>query len=143
MKMDRQRFKGIVNPSVMLSPLTREEAVLSSKIEGTQATADEVLEHEAGLIKEGEKSKDIQEIINYREALHSAHHHLNDRPITLSFVRELHKVLLDSVRGQDKSPGNFRNEQNWMRYSGSIIHSSKSSPIVGIFGELATVSTIR
>ena len=52
-------LQGIVNPSIMLSPLTNEEAVLSSKIEGTQATVDEVLEQEAGILKEGEKAKDI------------------------------------------------------------------------------------
>ena len=51
---------GIPNPAVMLSPLTTQEAVLSSKIEGTQATVDEVLEQEAGLLKEGEKFKDIK-----------------------------------------------------------------------------------
>jgi Fic family protein len=60
----------------MLSPLINEEAVLSSKIEGAQATVDEVLEQEAGLLKEGEKFKDIQEIVNYREALRSAHYYL-------------------------------------------------------------------
>ena len=71
-------LQGIVNPSVMLSPLANEEAVLSSRIEGTQATVDEVLEQEAGLIKEGEKGKDIQEIINYREAMLSAQGYLVD-----------------------------------------------------------------
>lgn len=65
-------LQGIVNPSVMLSPLTNEEAVLSSRIEGTQATVDEVLEQEAGMIKVGEKGEDIREIINHREALRSA-----------------------------------------------------------------------
>jgi Fic family protein len=80
-------LQGIVNPSVMLSPLTNEEAVLSSKIEGTQAKVDEVLEREAGLLKEGEKFKDIQEIVNYREALRSAHYYLEERPLSLSFVR--------------------------------------------------------
>ena len=65
-------LQGVLNPSVMLSPLTNEEAVLSSKIEGTQATVEEVLEQEAGKIKEGKKFHDIQEIINYRKALLSA-----------------------------------------------------------------------
>ncbi|MFO7736301.1 MAG: Fic/DOC family N-terminal domain-containing protein [bacterium] len=55
-------LQGIVNPSILLSPLTTNEAVLSSKIEGTQATLDEVLEHEAGINSSGEKEKDIQEI---------------------------------------------------------------------------------
>ena len=121
-------LQGVVNPSVMLSPLTTEEAVLSSKIEGTQATVDEVLEQEAGLIKEGEKYNDIQEIINYREALRSAHDHLSERPITLSFVRELHKILLNSVRGQDKTPGEFRKDQNWIGTAGCTIEQASFVP---------------
>ena len=91
----------------MLSPLTTREAVLSSKIEGTQATVDEVLEQEAGLIKEGEKYKDIQEISNYRLALSQAAQHLLDYPIRLALIREIHKILLNSVRGKDKTPGEF------------------------------------
>lgn len=121
-------LQGIVNPSIMLSPLTNEEAVLSSKIEGTQATVDEVLEQEAGILKDGEKAKDIQEIINYREALQSAHHYLNERPITLSFVRELHKILLNSVRGQDKTPGDFRKEQNWIGRYGCTLEQASFVP---------------
>ncbi len=121
-------LQGIVNPSVMLSPLTNEEAVLSSKIEGTQATVDEVLEQEAGIFKEGEKGKDIQEILNYRKALHFGHHYLEERPITLSFVRELHKILMDSVRGQNKNPGEFRDEQNWIGKYGSTIENATFVP---------------
>ncbi|MDX9964020.1 Fic/DOC family N-terminal domain-containing protein [Desulfobacter postgatei] len=122
-------LQGIPNPSVMLSPLTTQEAVLSSKIEGTQATIDEVLEQEAGLIKEGEKFKDIQEISNYRKALFSAREYLKDYPIRLSFVRELHRILLDSVRGQDKTPGEFRKDQNWIgNYGCTIEHASFVPP---------------
>ena len=84
---------GIPNPAVMLSPLTTQEAVLSSKIEGTQATVDEVLEQEAGLLKEGEKYEDIREISNYRQALYQAREYLKDYPIRLAFVRELHFVM--------------------------------------------------
>lgn len=121
-------LQGIVNPSVMLSPLTNEEAVLSSKIEGTQATVDEVLEQEAGIIKDGEKGKDIQEIINYRKALHSAHDYLDERPITLSFVRELHKILLNSARGQGKTPGEFRKDQNWIGKYGCTVKQASFVP---------------
>ena len=71
-------LQGIPNPAVMLSPLTTQEAVLSSKIEGTQATVDEVLEQEAGMLKDGEKYKDIQEISNYRKALYKSTKHLED-----------------------------------------------------------------
>ncbi len=109
-------LQGIVNPQVLLSPLTMQEAVLSSRIEGTQATLDEVLEQEAGLIenKSVEKTQDIQEIVNYRKALMLAKDVLNEQPITLSLVRQMHKILLDSVRGKDKLPGEFRKDQNWI-----------------------------
>ncbi|MBC8414096.1 Fic family protein, partial [bacterium] len=121
-------LQGIVNPAIMLSPLTNEEAVLSSKIEGTQATVDEVLEQEAGLIKEGEKYKDIQEIINYRDALRSSQEYLDERPINLSFVRELHKILLTSARGQDKTPGEFRKDRNWIGTYGCTMEQASFVP---------------
>lgn len=121
-------LQGIPNPAVMLSPLTTQEAVLSSKIEGTQATVDEVLEQEAGLLKEGEKFKDIQEISNYRLALFRARDYLQDYPIRLGFVRELHRILMDSVRGQDKMPGEFRTEQNWIGKHGCSIEQASFVP---------------
>ncbi len=121
-------LQGITNPQIMLSPLTNEEAVLSSKIEGTQATVVEVLEQEAGMIKTGEKHKDIQEIINYRTALKESHTYLDDRPITLSFVLQLHKILLSSVRGQDKTPGEFRKDQNWIGSYGCTMEQASFVP---------------
>ena len=121
-------LQGIPNPAVMLSPLTTQEAVLSSKIEGTQATVDEVLEQEAGLLKEGEKFQDIQEISNYRQALYSAREHLKDYPIRLSFVRELHRILMNSVRGQDKTPGAFRLDQNWIGKHGCSMEQASFVP---------------
>lgn len=119
---------GIPNPAVMLSPLTTQEAVLSSRIEGTQATVDEVLEQEAGLLKEGEKFKDIQEISNYRTALRQAREYLKDYPIRLGFVRELHRTLMDSVRGQDKAPGEFRVDQNWIGTPGCTVDEATFVP---------------
>ncbi len=121
-------LQGIPNPAVMLSPLTTQEAVLSSKIEGTQATVDEVLEQEAGLIKEGEKYKDIQEISNYRLALFQASEHLRDYPIRLGLIREIHKILLNSVRGQNKTPGEFRKDQNWIGKPGCTIEEASFIP---------------
>ena len=121
-------LQGIPNPAVMLSPLTTQEAVLSSKIEGTQATVDEVLEQEAGLLKEGEKFQDIQEISNYREALYSAREYLKDYPIRLGFVRELHRILMSSVRGRDKTPGEFRVDQNWIGKHGCTMEQASFVP---------------
>jgi Fic family protein len=121
-------LQGLINPSVMLSPLTTQEAVLSSRIEGTQATLDEVLEHEAGNIKLGEKGNDIQEIVNYRSALIRAYEYLQERPITLSLVRQMHRLLMSSVRGQDKSPGEFRKDQNWIGKPGCTIEEATFVP---------------
>ncbi len=121
-------LQSIPNPAVMLSPLTTQEAVLSSKIEGTQATVDEVLEQEAGLLKEGEKFQDIQEISSYRQALYAAREHLKDYPIRLSFVRELHRILMSSVRGQDKTPGEFRKDQNWIGKHGCSMEQATFIP---------------
>lgn len=121
-------LQGIPNPAVTLSPLTTQEAVLSSKIEGTQATVDEVLEHEAGMLKEGEKLHDIQEITNYRKALFEAQHYLADYPLRLNFVLSLHKILLDSVRGANKTPGEFRRTQNWIGAYGSDIAQATYVP---------------
>lgn len=121
-------LQSIPNPALMLAPLTTREAVLSSKIEGTQATVDEVLAQDAGIMKEGEKYQDIQEISNYRQALNIAHAHLKDYPIRLSFVQGLHRELMSSVRGQDKTPGEFRREQNWIGTAGCTIDQATFVP---------------
>lgn len=121
-------LQGIVNPAVLLSPLTTREAVLSSKIEGTQATLDEVLEHDAGQSFTGEKSQDIQEVVNYRTALQLAADALAHRPLSLSLVREMHSQLMDSVRGANKEPGVFRRDQNWIGRPGCSIEEASYVP---------------
>jgi Fic family protein len=114
------RFEGMltnmVNPDVLLSPLTTREAVLSSRIEGTQASLEEVLEYEAdpnGPI-ESQKQNDIQEILNYRKAMRHAVETLKTRPLCINLIKELHAILLDSARGRNKDPGNFRRIQNYI-----------------------------
>ncbi len=121
-------LQSVINPSVMLSPLTNREAVLSSKIEGTQATVDEVLEYEAGIDFGGEKVKDIQEIVNYRKTLMLATEALADRPLSLPLIRQMHGVLMGSVRGAGKNPGEFRREQNWLGTEGCTIEQATFVP---------------
>lgn len=121
-------LQGIVNPDILLSPLTIEEATFSSRLEGTQATVDDVYEHEAGIRKSPEQINDIQEISNYRKALRLGQQHLEAYPISLPFIRELHRCLLDSVRGKDKSPGEFRVEQNWIGPIGCGIEQATFVP---------------
>jgi len=121
-------LQSIVNPSVLLSPMTTQEAVLSSKIEGTQATLDEVLEHEAGQIYNKEKTLDIQEIVNYRTALTLASEGLEHQPLTLSLLKHMHGILMNDVRGQDKTPGEFRKDQNWIGHAGCSIEEATFVP---------------
>ena len=126
------RFDGtlqsMINPELLLSPLRTQEAVLSSRIEGTQATLRDVLEFEATGEEKPEKAHDIQEILNYRTALQTAVESLNDRPISLNLIKRIHSILLDSVRGQNMSRGEFRRKQNWIGRPGSPVEQARFVP---------------
>lgn len=120
---------GMINPEVLLSPLTTQEAVQSSKIEGTRATLGEVFEFEAGESeKSAERIADIQEIINYRSASRMAVSELQDHPITLNLIKDIHDRLMDSVRGFDKSRGEFRRSQNWIGRPGCQLEEATFIP---------------
>jgi len=123
-------LQSLINPAVLLSPLTTNEAVLSSRIEGTQASLGEVLEYDAGLDtgKSPSKNEDIKEISNYRKVLRIAEDELKNRPISLNFIKSLHEVLLDSVRGKNKEPGRFRKDQNWIGKKGTPIENARFIP---------------
>jgi Fic family protein len=124
-------LQGVPNPNVLLSPLTAQEAVLSSRIEGTQATLGEVLEFEA----EGElfdestpKKADIREVLNYRAALNEAIRLLNELPLSQRLIRGAHKVLMQGVRGHNKSPGEYRRIPNWIGPKGCTIEQARFVP---------------
>lgn len=123
-------LQGIINPQIFLSPLTTKEAVLSSRIEGTQATLEEVLEFEASQKTDitTEREKDIQEIINYRKSIRFAVEWLEKKPITLNLIKEIHNILLDSVRGRDKGRGRFRTLQNWIGKPGTPMEQASYIP---------------
>lgn len=119
----------IINPRVLLSPLTSNEAVLSSKIEGTQVSLMEMMKHEAGEDQPDERKRnDLKEVGNYRRALMIAEKYLEDRPITLQLIRELHSMLMNDVRGGDKTPGQFRTEQNWIGPKGCTMEQARFIP---------------
>src|SRR3972149_12285004 len=87
-------LRATPNPDILLSPLTTQEAVLSTRIEGTRATLGEVLKFEAGeLVPEEEKRQDIEEIVNYRRALRAAEASLERRPFNPHPFPGLHRVL--------------------------------------------------
>lgn len=120
------------NATVLLSPLTTQEAVLSSRIEGTQATIGEVLQYEAaGATDElsDRKREDIEEVLNYRRAMRQAVERMHDLPLCNRFIRELHGTLMSGVRGDDKSPGEFRGIQNYIAAPGRTIEHARYIPI--------------
>jgi len=121
---------GIVNPEVLLSPLTTREAVLSSRIEGTQASLEDVLQFEADADNKlgVEKQRDIQEILNYRTALTRAVDDLQHRPIHVNMIRDLHRILLTSVRGREREPGEIRRIQNYIAPPGTPIEHATFVP---------------
>lgn len=121
-------LESLVNPQVLLSPLLTKEAELSSKIEGTIATANEVYQRQAGEEFEPEKDADIVEIINYRSTLRQASEEIKERPISLHMIRQMHDLLMRGVRGQTKNPGQFRTTQNWIGPKGSRIEQADYVP---------------
>jgi len=121
---------AIPNPDVLLSPLTTQEAVLSSRIEGTQATMGEVLEFEAGATPSSEERReDIQEILNYRQAMYKAESLLEKTPLSLRVIKEIHRELLSGVRGQSREPGEFRRVPNWIGPPGCPLEEARFVPI--------------
>ncbi len=114
--------------NVLLSPMMTQEAVLSSRIEGTRSTIDEVYSLEAGEESTEEQRLDVQEILNYREAMRYATASLENRGLTLGLVKEMHAILLQSGRGQNKRPGLVRDTQNWIGTPGCTIEQASYVP---------------
>ena len=121
-------LESLVNSEVLLSPLIMKEAELSSRIEGTIATANEVYQQQAGEEFEPEKSADIQEISNYRHTLRVAGGIIEDRPFSLHLLRQMHDTLMEGVRGENKNPGKFRTTQNWIGPKGCPIEEASYVP---------------
>ena len=119
------RFDGIlhamINPELLLSPLTTQEAVWSSRIEGTQASLEEVLRQDVAPRKDAEHKDDIQEVQNYREAMTKAVPWLRQSDLDLKLICRIHKVLMAGVRGEAKRPGVIRTTQNHIGYRGDPI----------------------
>lgn len=121
-------LQGIPNPRVLLSPLTTKEAVLSSKIEGTQATLEEVLKYEANSSTGKEKTEDIKEVLNYRQALMYAIDRLDKLPLSERLIKEVHKILLKDVRSNTGILGEFRDGQVFIGKDGTTIETASFVP---------------
>ncbi|MFA7079055.1 MAG: Fic family protein [Syntrophomonas sp.] len=131
-KADRAlgRLDGITellpNPDLFVAMYIRQEAVLSSQIEGTQASLVDVLEYESKSQK-GIK-KDVSEVLNYISAIHYGLDRLQELPLSLRLIREIHQRLLENTRGSNKNPGEFRTSQNWIGAHGCTIKDSAFVP---------------
>jgi Fic family protein len=112
--------RRLPNPHVLIRPFIRREAVLSSRIEGTQATLGELLASEAGAAVE-RSPDDLREVGNYIVALEHGLGRLQALPMSLRLVRELHEKLMTGVRGGYATPGEFRRSQNWIGRPGETL----------------------
>jgi Fic family protein len=102
--------RTLANPTLLLTPLQQREALRSSSLEGTFATPEEMLIHDLNPDSEAKSSGPWVEVSNYNRALREGFEYLQRYPMSLAFIRELHKRLLKgAVRGQEKHPGEFRN----------------------------------
>jgi len=115
------------NPHLLLRPFIRREAVLSSKIEGTQATLGELLAAEAGAAVDRSPA-DLREVGNYVLALEHGIRRLEKLPLSLRLIRELHARLMGGVRGNMAAPGEFRRSQNWIGAPGSTLANATYVP---------------
>ncbi len=125
--------RTIVNPQLLIGPFMRREAVLSSRIEGTETGMLDLYAYEAGQTSlpgfpDPPPKEDTQEIINYIEALRYGIARIEQLPICLRLIRELHACLIQGVRGQDKTPGQFRTRQNWIGSVGTPLREATFVP---------------
>jgi Fic family protein len=129
------RYDGLLtaipNAEVLLSPLTTQEAVLSSRIEGTQATMGEVLRYEAAGAESFDENKldDIEEVLNYRRAMRQATSEMKTLPLCNRLIQRLHETLMAGVRGHDKGRGQFRRIQNYIGVYGRPAEEARFIPI--------------
>lgn len=115
------------NPNLFVAMYVRQEAVLSSQIEGTQSTLEDVLQFE--LNEKGHTApSDVSDVVNYVQAMNHGLERLKTLPLSLRLIREIHAILLTGVRGGDRTPGEFRRDQNWIGPAGCNIHAATFVP---------------
>lgn len=119
--------RQLPNPHLLIAPYLRREAVLSSRIEGTQASLADLLADEAGQAPQA-PADDVLEVRNYVHALEYGVQRLGSLPFSLRLVRELHERLLEGVRGAHAAPGRFRRSQNWIGPPGSTLATATYVP---------------
>ena len=115
----------LLNPHLLIYPFVRKEAVLSSRIEGTQSSLSDLLLFEA---TKAEKQRDVKEVQNYVRAMEHGLKRLEELPLSLRLIRELHDILMEGVRGGRATPGEFRQSQNWIGLPGCTLNDATFLP---------------
>lgn len=115
------------NPDLFVAMYIKKEALLSSQIEGTQASLQGVLEFEAH-IRPRDDINEIQEVLNYIKALHHGIEKLGFSPLSLDLMNEIHRFLIQGTRGSHKLPGRLRHVQNWIGVPGGTIQDAVFVP---------------
>jgi Fic family protein len=113
------------NPHLLIYPFVRREAVMSSRIEGTRSSLSDLLLFEATKI---ERQRDVKEVQNYVSAMEYGLKRLNELPLSLRFIRELHSILMEGVRGEHATAGEFRQSQNWIGPPGCALNEATFIP---------------
>jgi Fic family protein len=122
------------NPHLLIGPFVRREAVLSSRIEGTQTDIADLYAYEAGQLPlpgmepTAPPESDVREVLNYVRALEYGLQRVNDLPMSLRLIRELHERLMTGVRGEHATPGEFRRSQNWIGLPGCALNEAQFVP---------------
>lgn len=114
----------IPDVDLFVSMYVRKEALMSSQIEGTQATLEDVLDP----LIEDNTNRNVAEVVNYIKATEYAIRRLHELPLCNRLLKETHAILMEGVRGQEKNPGEFRCSQNWIGGKGSTLRNAKYIP---------------
>jgi len=125
--------RNLPNPQLFIRPLIRREAVLSSRIEGTQTEIGDLYAYEAGQLplpgaSSAPSEADLREVLNYVRALEYGLERVQTLPVSLRLMRETHARLMDGVRGAQATPGEFRTSQNWIGRPGSTLNQATFVP---------------
>ncbi len=118
---------ALPNPDLFVFMYVRKEAVLSSQIEGTQASLIDVLEFESQTL-EPDNPQEVSEVVNYIAAINYGLERLQELPISLRLIREIHNELMQGVRGAERDPGEFRRTQNWIGSGGCSLTEATYVP---------------
>lgn len=119
--------RTLPNPYLLIRPFMHREAVLSSRIEGTQASLSDLYFFEAASVPPSPQS-DVREVANYVRAMEHGLHRLNELPVSLRLLREVHEKLMEGIAGDHLTPGEFRRSQNWIGPAGCTLNDATFVP---------------